>query len=51
MFFIIKKNNLIKKSDNKILFKNLSKNSRWITLNNLLIQFYDLFDKYLIKFF
>jgi O-antigen/teichoic acid export membrane protein len=51
MFAIIKKNNLIKKSKNQILFNNLKKNSRWITLNSVLIQFYDLFDKYLIKFF
>jgi O-antigen/teichoic acid export membrane protein len=51
MFIIIKKNNLIKPSKNKILIKNLRKNSKWITLNSLLVQFYDLFDKYLIKFF
>ncbi len=51
MFIIIKKNNLIKPSKNKILIKNLKKNSKWITLNSLLVQFYDLFDKYLIKFF
>ena len=51
MFVVIKKKKLIKKSDNKILKNNLSKNSKWISLNNLLIQFYDLFDKYLIKIF
>ena len=51
MFLIIKKDNLIKKSKNQILFNNLKKNSRWITLNSVLIQFYDLFDKYLIKIF
>ena len=51
MFLIIKKNNLIKKSKNQILLNNLKKNSKWITLNSVLIQFYDLFDKYLIKFF
>lgn len=51
MFLIIKKNNLIKKSKSQILFNNLKKNSKWITLNSILIQFYDLFDKYLIKFF
>ena len=44
-------NNLIKKSKNQILLNNLKKNSKWITLNSVLIQFYDLFDKYLIKFF
>ncbi len=51
MFSIIKKDNLIKKSKNQILFNNLKKNSKWITLNSVLIQFYDLFDKYLIKIF
>jgi O-antigen/teichoic acid export membrane protein len=51
MFLIVKKNNLIKKSKNQILLNNLKKNSKWITLNSVLIQFYDLFDKYLIKFF
>ena len=51
MFLIIRNNNLIKKSNNKILLKNLKKNAKWITLNSILIQFYDLFDKYLIKFF
>ena len=30
---------------------NLKNNSRWLTLNNLLIQFYDLSDKYLVKIF
>ena len=51
MYFFIKRSGLIKNSNNKILLKNLKKNSKWITLNNLLIQFYDLFDKYLIKIF
>ncbi len=51
MFLIIYKNELIKKSNSKILFINLKKNSRWLTLNSLLIQFYDLFDKYLVKIF
>ena len=50
MYFFIKRSRLIKNSNNKILLKNL-KNSKWITLNNFLIQFYDLFDKYLIKIF
>tara|TARA_B100000674_G_C37812686_1_gene901849 strand:+ start:23 stop:793 length:771 start_codon:yes stop_codon:yes gene_type:complete len=44
-------NNLIKKSRSKILLINLKKNAKWLTLNSLLIQFYDLFDKYLIKIF
>ena len=51
MGIFVVNNNLIKNSDNKILIKNLNQNSKWITLNNLLIQFYDLFDKYLIKIF
>ena len=51
MFLIIKNNNLYKISKNKILMTNLKKNSKWITLNSILIQFYDLFDKYLVKIF
>ena len=51
MIIIVKYYNLIKKSDNRILANNLKKNARWITLNSLLIQLYDLFDKYLIKIF
>ena len=51
MILIIRNNNLILKSTNKILINNLKKNSRWLTLNAILIQFYDLFDKYLIKIF
>ena len=50
MLTIVKYYNLIKKSNNRILANNL-KNARWITLNSLLIQLYDLFDKYLIKIF
>ena len=44
-------NKLIIKSSNKILLENLKKNSKWISLNVVLIQFYDIFDKYVIKFF
>ena len=44
-------NNLIKISDNNILINNLKKNSKWLTLNNVLVQFYDIFDKYLVKIF
>ena len=44
-------NKLIIKSSNKILLGNLKKNSKWISLNVILIQFYDIFDKYVIKFF
>ena len=51
MFFIIKNYDLIEKSKSRFLLKNLKNNSKWITLNSILIQFYDLFDKYLIKFF
>lgn len=51
MFLIIKINEMTKKSKNRILLINLKENSKWITLNNILIQFYDLFDKYLIKIF
>ena len=51
MLLIINNNNLYKVSKSKILLKNLKKNSKWITLNSVLIQFYDLFDKYLIKIF
>ncbi|MDA9650351.1 oligosaccharide flippase family protein [Candidatus Pelagibacter sp.] len=51
MFCIIKNNNLITNLKSKILLMNLKRNSQWITLNGILIQFYDLFDKYLIKIF
>ena len=42
---------LIKKSNDKALLVNLKKNSKFITLNAVLVQFYDVFDKYLIKIF
>ena len=51
MILIIINNDLILKSTDKILANNLKKNSKWLTLNSVLIQFYDLFDKYLIKIF
>ncbi len=51
MYIYIKKNGLIKTSKDQILYNNLKKNSKWITSNSILIQFYDLFDKYLIKIF
>jgi len=51
MFLIIISSGLIKKSENKILYHNLTKNGKWISLNGLLNQLYDLLDKYLIKFF
>jgi O-antigen/teichoic acid export membrane protein len=51
MLLIILKKNLILRSRSHILLINLKKNSKWLTLNNILIHFYDLFDKYLIKLF
>ena len=51
MFVIIILFGFIKNSQNEILYNNLSKNGKWITLNGLLNQLYDLFDKYLIKIF
>ncbi len=51
MFIIVIKNNLLKQSSKKILLNNLKRNSKWLTLNSVLIQFYDVFDKYLIKMF
>ena len=51
MFFVILKNNLLIQSKKKFLLNNLKKNSKWLTLNSILVQFYDVFDKYLIKIF
>jgi len=51
MFLVILKNNLLIQSKKKFLFNNLKKNSKWLTLNSILVQFYDVFDKYLIKIF
>ena len=51
MIFILMEKKLIKKNIKKVLFNNLKKNSKWLTLNSLLVQFYDVFDKYLIKIF
>jgi O-antigen/teichoic acid export membrane protein len=51
MFFVVLKNNLLIQSKKKFLFNNLKKNSKWLTLNSILVQFYDVFDKYLIKIF
>tara|TARA_Y100001958_G_C21242651_1_gene571056 strand:- start:2386 stop:3747 length:1362 start_codon:yes stop_codon:yes gene_type:complete len=50
VLFILTKNLMIK-SNNQILFLNLKKNARWLTLNSILVHFYDLFDKYLVKIF
>ena len=51
MLIYIKFNNYFKKSKSLFLYKNLSKNSKWISLNFILIQFYDLIDKIFIKYF
>ncbi len=51
MFLSIFKNGLISKSSSQILFINLKNNAKWLTLNNILIHFYDLLDKYLVKIF
>ena len=51
MLLIIFLNDLVSKSNNRILFLNLKKNARWLTLNSILVHFYDLFDKYLVKIF
>jgi O-antigen/teichoic acid export membrane protein len=51
IFCYINNKNFVTKSKNNILILNLKKNSKWITINGILVQFYDLFDKYLIKFF
>ena len=51
MLLVLIKKKLIKRKMNNILFKNLKKNSKWLTLNSALVQFYDVFDKYLIKIF
>lgn len=42
---------LLKISSDNTLIKNLKKNSQWLTLNGILYQFYDVFDKYLVKIF
>ena len=51
MIFLIIIKNLISKSNSNILFLNLKKNARWLTLNSILVHFYDLLDKYLVKIF
>lgn len=51
MLMLIISNDLIKISNDNNLKNNLRINSRWLTLNNILIQFYDIFDKYLVKIF
>lgn len=51
MLLLILKKNLILRSQSHVLLINLKKNSKWLTFNNILIHFYDLLDKYLIKLF
>ena len=51
MIFVLIEKKLIKKNIKTILLNNLKKNSKWLTLNSLLVQFYDVLDKYLIKIF
>tara|TARA_B100000780_G_scaffold95182_1_gene66351 strand:- start:524 stop:1879 length:1356 start_codon:yes stop_codon:yes gene_type:complete len=51
MLTLIINNNLIKISNDNVLLNNLKKNSKWLTLNNILVHFYDIFDKYLVKIF
>ena len=51
MLIFIIFNKYLKRSKKLILYKNLKKNSKWISLNIILIHFYDIIDKILIKFF
>ncbi len=51
LIFYFMRNRLIVKNDNKFFFKYFKKNSPWLTLNNVLIQLYEMMDKYLIKIF
>ena len=51
MMFVLILKGLIKKNKKKLLLNNLKKNSKWLTSNSILDQFYNLLDKYLIKIF
>ena len=51
MFTIIINKKLVEKSKKKILLKYIKINSLWITLFNLLVQFYEMFDKYVVSIF
>ena len=51
MIFVLIEKKLIKKNIKTTLLNNLKENSKWLTLNSLLVQFYDVLDKYLIKIF
>ena len=51
MLILVCSYNYLKKSNKKTLYENLRKNSKWISLNIILIQFYDVIDKFFIKYF
>jgi len=51
MMFVLILKGLIKKNKKKFLLNNLKKNSKWLTSNSILDQFYYILDKYLIKIF
>ena len=51
MFTIIINKKLVEKSKKNILLKYIKINSLWITLFNLLVQFYEMFDKYVVSIF
>ena len=51
MIVVLISKNLIKKNKKNFLLNNLKKNSKWLTSNSILDQFYYLLDKYLIKIF
>ena len=51
MIFVLSLKKLIKKNKKKILLNNLKRNSKWLTLSSILVQFYYVLDKYLIKIF
>ena len=45
------KNKLVIKNSEKNLLRFFMKNSQWLTFNSVLVQIYEIFDKYLIKIF
>ncbi len=51
MFTIIINKKLVEKSKKNILLKYIKINSLWITLFNLFVQFYEMFDKYVVSIF
>lgn len=51
MLILICSYDYLKRSKNETLYKNLKKNSKWISLNIILVQFYDVIDKFFIKYF